>query len=68
MAKKAKKTEVETTPQVVEQPKVETPVMEKPLPKKNKDTWEIKDRTYYLAQGKKPLTATIKSTDIYYFD
>jgi len=68
MAKKAKKTEVETTPPVVEQPKVETPVMEKPLPKKNKDTWEIKDRTYYLAQGKKPLTATIKSTDIYYFD
>jgi hypothetical protein len=68
MAKKAKKTEVETTPQVVEQPKVETPVVEKPLPKKNKDTWEIKDRTYYLAQGKKPLTATIKSTDIYYFD
>jgi hypothetical protein len=47
---------------------VETPVMEKPLPKKNKDTWEIKDRTYYLAQGRKPLTATIKSTDIYYFD
>jgi hypothetical protein len=47
---------------------VETPVMEKPLPKKNKDTWEIKDRTYYLAQDRKPLTATIKSTDIYYFD
>ena len=44
MAKKTKKTEVETTPQVVDQPKVETPVMEKPLPKKKKDTWEIKDR------------------------
>jgi len=68
MAKKAKKTEVETTPPVVEQPKVETQVMEKPSPKKNKDTWEIKDRTYYLAQNRKPLTATIKSTDIYYFD
>jgi hypothetical protein len=48
MAKKAKKTEVETTPLVVEQPKVETPVMEKPLPKKKKDTWEIKDRVYYI--------------------
>ena len=42
MAKKAKKTEVETTPPVVEQPKVETPVLEKPLP--NKDKWEVKDR------------------------
>ena len=39
MAKKAKKTEVETTPLVVEQPKVETPVVEIPKPKKNK--WEI---------------------------
>ena len=28
---------------------VETPVMEKPLPKKKKDTWEIKDRTYFLS-------------------
>jgi len=68
MAKKTKNTEVETTPQVVEQPKVEAMVIEKPLSRKKKDTWEIKDRTYYLAQGRKPLTATIKSTDIYYFD
>ena len=30
--------------------------------------WEIKDRTYYLSRGKKPLTATIPSTNIYYFD
>ena len=51
MAKKTKNTEVETTPQVVEQPKVETPVMETPKPKrvekKNpllEDGWEIKDR------------------------
>ena len=49
MAKKTKNTEVETTPQVVEQPKVETPVMETPKPKrvekKNvilKDGWELK--------------------------
>ena len=40
--------------------------METPKPKK--DTWEIKDRTYYLSRGKKPLTATIPSTNIYYFD
>jgi len=65
MAKK-QKTEVEATPQVVEQPKVETPVMEKPEPKKN--TWEIKDRVYYLKGRKKPLSRMIKSANIYYFD
>ena len=66
MAKKQKNTEVESTPQVVEQPKVETPVMEKPLPKK--DTWEIKDRMYYLKGDKKPLSRMIKSADLYWFD
>ena len=65
MAKKAKNTEVETTPQVVEQPKVETPVMEKPLPKK--DTWEVKDRTYLINKGT-PLSKSIKSAGIYWFD
>jgi len=66
MAKKAKKTEVETTPLVVEQPKVETPVVEIPKPKKNK--WEIKDRIYYLKGGKKPVSRSIKSANIYWFD
>ena len=68
MAKKAKKTEVETTPPVVEQPKVETPVMEKPLPKKKKDTWEIKDRVYYIKGDKKPLSQMIRSANVYWFD
>ena len=40
--------------------------MEKPLPKKNK--WEIKDRQYFLRKGNKPLSYTIKSANIYYFD
>jgi len=66
MAKKAKKTEVETTPPVVEQPKVETPVMEIPKPKKNK--WEVKDRLYRLKGTKKPLSRSIKSANIYWFD
>ena len=66
MAKKAKKTEVETTPPVVEQQKVETPVMEKPLP--NKDKWEVKDRQYFLRKGNKPLSYTVKSANIYWFD
>ena len=70
MAKKQKNKEVESTPQVVEQPKVETQVMEKPLPtpKPKKDTWEIKDRMYRLKSGKKPLSRMIKSANIYYFD
>jgi len=68
--KKETKIEVEETPQVVETPVVETPKPKKVETKsKNpEDNWEIKDRTYYLAGGRKPLTATIKSTDIYYFD
>ena len=66
MAKKTKKTEVETTPPVVKQPKVEKPVMETPKPKK--DTWEIKDRVYVLTSGKTPLSSSIKSADVYYFD
>ena len=66
MAKKTKKIEVEKTPQVVEQPKVETPVLEKPLPKK--DAWELKARTYILKGDKRPLSKIIRSANIYYFD
>ena len=47
---------MESTPQVIEQPKVETPVMEIPEPKvrervKPKNEWEIKDRLYILRGG-----------------
>jgi len=58
-------TEVNVT-QVVEQPKVETLVMEKPKPKK--DSWEIKDRVYTLKQGKSPLSYSIRTNNIHYFD
>jgi len=75
MAKKTKNTEVETTPQVVEQPKVETPVMETPKPKrvekKNvilKDGWELKDRIYRLKGNKKPISRSIRSANIHWFD
>ena len=33
-----------------------------------KNNWEIKDRTYYLTNNKKPLSKMIKSTGIYWFD
>jgi hypothetical protein len=67
MAKK-QETKIKTveTPKIVEQSKVETPVMEIPKPKK--DIWEIKDRMYRLKSGKKPLSRMIKSANIYYFD
>ena len=67
MAKKQKNTETVETPKVVEQPKVETPVMEKPLPKA-KDIWEIKDRLYILKNDKTPLSYAIKTSGINYFD
>jgi len=82
MAKKANTTKkVEVEPQietmeevvteffedtVVAEPKIKKPVMEIPKPKKN--TWEIKDRVYYLKSGKNPLSYSIKSSDIFYFD
>ena len=67
MAKKQEtKTEVEPTPQVVEQLKVETPVMEKPKPKK--DNWELKDRIYHLKSDQKPITYMMRSSGVYWFD
>jgi len=42
------------------------PVMEIPKPKKNK--WEVKDRLYRLKGTKKPLSRSIKSANIYWFD
>jgi len=70
MAKKEKITKVEKTPPVVEQPKVETPVMDIPKPKtkKTSNEWEVKDRVYYLKGNKKPLSRSIKSANIYWFD
>jgi hypothetical protein len=67
MTKKQKTEEVEETyfeetNMVVEQLKV----TENPKPKK--DTWEIKDRVYILTGRKRPLSRTIKSTNIYWFD
>ncbi len=50
---------------------VETPVMEKPKPKKvepKKSSWEVKDRQYYLTGGLSPLSYIIKSSNIYWFD
>ena len=70
MAKKKTKVEVEETPQVVETPVVETPKPKRtgPTYKKLSDGWEIKDRIYRLKGNKKPLSRSIRSANIYWFD
>ena len=80
MAKKANTKKVEVEPQietmeevvteffedtVVAEPK-KKPVVEISKPKKN--TWEVKDRTYILKNNATPLSKSIRSANIYYFD
>ena len=64
MAKKQKTQEVEVP--VVETPVVETLKPKKAEPKKQK--WEIKDRLYLLKSGKKPVSYSMRSSNIYFFD
>ena len=69
MAKKKEATKVEepiVEEKVVvkEQPKVEAPKIKA----KPKNTWEIKDRVYYLTSKQKPLSRSIKSSNIFWFD
>jgi len=69
MAKKqeAKKVEVETQIETM----VETVITEEPKARerlKPSNEWEIKDRLYNLKGNKKPVSRSIKSTNIYYFD
>tara|TARA_Y100001938_G_scaffold121771_1_gene169665 strand:+ start:502 stop:1341 length:840 start_codon:yes stop_codon:yes gene_type:complete len=64
------------TKKKVEVPVVETPVVEATKPKKvelkkvepKKTDWEIKNRVYYLKGNKKPLSRSIRASNIYYFD
>ena len=68
MAKKKTTTKVEEPiveeTVVVEQPKVEAPKIKA----KPKNTWEIKDRVYYLKGNKKPLSYLLKTSNVYWFD
>ena len=57
--------------QKVEVPIIETPVVEIQKPKKienKKPKWEVKDRQYYLTGGKSPLSKSIRSSNIFWFD
>ena len=75
MAKKQKTKKVEVKEPQIQEVAVETaPVVKQPKQKrveptkKNIDGWEIKDRMYYLKNNMSPLTYTIRSSNIYYFD
>jgi|TARA_R100000027_G_C2241952_1_gene92284 hypothetical protein len=71
MAKKQTAKKAEVAPQV-EETVIKTPVIETPKvdvkiePKK--PSWEIKDRIYYLKGNKKPLSHSIRSANVYWFD
>ena len=76
MAKKANTKKVGVEPQIETMEEVVTEFFEETVvaePKarerlKPKDEWEIKDRAYYLKGNKKPLSRSIKSANIYWFD
>ena len=76
MAKKkeTKKIEVQepqVEQEVFKQPETKQEVFEQPQTRERKkpnNEWEIKDRMYNLIGGKKPLSRSIKSANIYYFD
>ena len=66
MAKKQKTQEVEVP--VVEAPVVETPKPKTKAKSHSGNDWVIKDRMYYLKNGKSPLTYLIRGSNIYWFD
>ena len=63
----AKKQETE----VVEKPQVKEKIVKqskKNLSTKLEESWEIKDRQYYLTRGLSPVSYQLKSSNIFYFD
>ena len=75
MAKKKKEVEVVEEPLMVEEVAVAEAPAPKPQPKatpvveeKPKNTWELKARVYYLKNKKKPLSYSIRSSNLFWFD
>ena len=76
MAKKANTKKVEVEPQIETMEEVVTEFIEETVvaePKtrerlKPANEWEIKDRLYYLQGNKKPLSRSIKTANVFYFD
>ena len=70
MAKKqTKKAEVEQ-PEIKATNEMQEVVIKEPIVDKqnNEESWEIKDRMYYLRNNKTPLTYLIRGSNIFYFD
>ena len=55
-----------TKTNVVKKPQVQEVTVKETVAPPQK-LWEVKDRMYYLTNGKKPLSKMIKSAGIYYF-
>jgi len=76
MAKKANTKKVEVEPQIETMEEVVTEFFEETVvaePKtrerlKPDNEWEIKDRLYYLQGDKQPLSRSIKTANVFYFD
>ena len=66
MAKKQTKKAEVAQPEIKATNEMVEVVIEKPQPKKPK--WEVKDRHYYLKNDKTPLTYTIRSSNVFWFD
>jgi len=64
--KKAVKAKKAVEPVVKKEPIVEKAIVQEPV--KNKNSWAVKDRVYALKEGLAPLSYTIRSSNIYYFD
>ena len=64
--KKAVKAKKAVEPVIEKEPIVEKTIVQEPAKKDN--SWVIKDRVYALKEGLAPLSYTIKSSNIYYFD
>ena len=64
--KKAVKAKKAVEPVIEKEPIVEKTIVQEPTKKDN--SWVIKDRVYALKEGLAPLSYTIKSSNIYYFD
>ena len=66
----AKKQTKAAAPEVEAVKEVEEVIVKKPVaqPEVKKPSWEIKDRVYYLKGNKKPLSHSIRSAGVFWFD
>ena len=55
---------IEKQPVAKEQPKIKVPEIKV----KPKNTWEVKDRIYYLKSKRKPLSHSIRTSNLFWFD